>query len=72
VKESDNLLEMILLQAEVLELKANPPMAMGTSLKPDWIKTKSCCDPLVLNGTLQAGMTSLREPVPKNKGDDQL
>ncbi|MBR0596759.1 translation initiation factor IF-2 [Sinanaerobacter chloroacetimidivorans] len=55
----DTLLEMILLQAEVLELKANPNrLAMGTVIEARLDKTKgSVATLLVLNGTLQAGMS---------------
>ena len=54
-----NLLEMILLQAEVLELKANPNrLAMGTVIEARLDKTKGpVATLLVLNGTLQAGMS---------------
>ena len=52
-----NLLEMILLQAEVLELKANPDrLAMGTVLEARLDKAKGpVASLLVLNGTLKAG-----------------
>ena len=52
-----NLLEMILLQAEVLELKANPDrMAQGTVLEARLDKAKGpVASLLVLNGTLKAG-----------------
>lgn len=55
----DNLLEMILLQAEVLELKANPNrLAMGTVIEARLDKNKGpVATLLVLNGTLQAGMS---------------
>lgn len=55
----DSLLEMILLQAEVLELKANPNrLAMGTVIEARLDKTKGpVATLLVLNGTLQAGMS---------------
>lgn len=55
----DTLLEMILLQAEVLELKANPNrLAMGTVIEARLDKTKGpVATLLVLNGTLQAGMS---------------
>ena len=52
-----NLLEMILLQAEVLELKANPNrLAMGTVLEARLDKAKGpVASLLVLNGTLKTG-----------------
>ncbi len=52
-----NLLEMILLQAEVLELKANPDrLAMGTVLEARLDKAKGpIASLLVLNGTLKSG-----------------
>ncbi|MCI7249230.1 MAG: translation initiation factor IF-2 [Clostridiales bacterium] len=52
-----NLLEMILLQAEVLELKANPDrLAMGTVLEARLDKAKGpVASLLVLNGTLKSG-----------------
>ena len=52
-----NLLEMILLQAEVLELKANPDrLAMGTVLEARLDKAKGpVASLLVLNGTLKPG-----------------
>ncbi|MDO4393430.1 MAG: translation initiation factor IF-2 [Bacillota bacterium] len=52
-----NLLEMILLQAEVLELKANPNrLAMGTVLEARLDKAKGpVASLLVLNGTLKSG-----------------
>ena len=52
-----NLLEMILLQAEVLELKANPDrFAQGTVLEARLDKAKGpVASLLVLNGTLKAG-----------------
>ncbi len=55
----DSLLEMILLQAEVLELKANPNrLAMGTVIEARLDKNKGpVATLLVLNGTLQAGMS---------------
>jgi translation initiation factor IF-2 len=55
----DQLLEMILLQAEVLELKANPGrLAMGTVIEARLDKNKGpVATLLVLNGTLQAGMS---------------
>ena len=55
----ENLLEMILLQAEVLELKANPSrLAMGTVIEARLDKTKGpVATLLVLNGTLQSGMS---------------
>ncbi len=54
-----NLLEMILLQAEVLELKANPDrLAMGTVLEARLDKTKGpIASLLVLNGTLKSDMS---------------
>lgn len=53
------LLEMILLQAEVLELKANPNrLAMGTVLEARLDKARGpVASLLVLNGTLKAGMS---------------
>jgi len=53
-----NLLEMILLQAEVMELKANPNrLAMGTVLEARLDKSKGpVATLLVLNGTLETGM----------------
>ncbi|MBR5488264.1 MAG: translation initiation factor IF-2, partial [Firmicutes bacterium] len=55
----DELLEMILLQAEVLELKANPNrLALGTVLEARLDKAKGpVASLLVLNGTLKAGMS---------------
>ncbi|QOX65821.1 translation initiation factor IF-2 [Anoxybacterium hadale] len=55
----DTLLEMILLQAEVLELKANPNrLAMGSVIEARLDKTRGpVATLLVLNGTLQAGMS---------------
>ncbi len=55
----DTLLEMILLQAEVSELKANPNrLAMGTVVEARLDKNKGpVATLLVLNGTLQAGMS---------------
>ncbi len=55
----DDLLEMILLQAEVLELKANPNrLALGTVLEARLDKAKGpVASLLVLNGTLKAGMS---------------
>jgi len=55
----DTLLEMILLQAEVLELKANPNrLAMGTVIEARLDKNRGpVATLLVLNGTLQAGMS---------------
>ncbi len=55
----DTLLEMILLQAEVLELKANPGrLAMGTVIEARLDKNRGpVATLLVLNGTLQAGMS---------------
>lgn len=54
-----NLLEMILLQAEVLELKANPDrLAVGTVLEARLDKAKGpIASLLVLNGTLKADMS---------------
>ncbi len=54
-----NLLEMILLQAEVLELKANPDrLALGTVLEARLDKAKGpVATLLVLNGTLKSGMS---------------
>ncbi|MBQ6949339.1 MAG: translation initiation factor IF-2, partial [Firmicutes bacterium] len=54
-----NLLEMILLQAEMLELKANPDrMAMGTVIEARLDKTKGpVATLLVTNGTMQTGMS---------------
>lgn len=54
-----NLLEMILLQAEILELKANPNrLALGTVIEARLDKSKGpVATLLVLNGTLQAGMS---------------
>ncbi|NLD19956.1 MAG: translation initiation factor IF-2 [Clostridiales bacterium] len=54
-----NLLEMILLQAEVLELKANPErLALGTVLEARLDKAKGpVASLLVLNGTLKSGMS---------------
>ncbi len=53
-----NLLEMILLQAEVMELKANPGrLAMGTVVEARLDKSKGpVATLLVLNGTMQTGM----------------
>ena len=53
----DNLLEMILLQAEVLELKANPERkAHGTVIEAKLDKSKGPVSTLlVLNGTLKTG-----------------
>ncbi len=55
----DTLLEMILLQAEVLELKANPNrLAMGTVIEARLDKNKGpVATLLVLNGALQAGVS---------------
>jgi len=55
----DTLLEMILLQAEVLEIKANPNrLAMGSVIEARLDKTRGpVATLLVLNGTLQAGMS---------------
>lgn len=54
-----NLLEMILLQAEVLELKANPNrLALGTVIEARLDKSKGpVATLLVLNGTLKSGMS---------------
>lgn len=54
-----NLLEMVLLQAEVLELKANPNrLAMGTVIEARLDKAKGpVATLLITNGTLQAGMS---------------
>ncbi len=54
-----NLLEMILLQAEVLELKANPNrLAMGTVIEARLDKAKGpVATLLVTNGTLKAGQS---------------
>ncbi|MBQ6400910.1 MAG: translation initiation factor IF-2 [Firmicutes bacterium] len=54
-----SLLEMILLQAEVLELKANPDrLALGTVLEARLDKAKGpIASLLVLNGTLKSGMS---------------
>ena len=54
-----SLLEMILLQAEVLELKANPDrLALGTVLEARLDKAKGpVASLLVLNGTLKSGMS---------------
>lgn len=54
-----NLLEMILLQAEVLELKANPDrLAMGTVVEARLDKAKGpVATLLVTNGTLKAGQS---------------
>ena len=53
------LLEMILLQAEVLELKANPNrLAMGTVIEARLDKAKGpVATLLITNGTLRAGMS---------------
>ena len=53
------LLEMILLQAEVLELKANPNrLAVGTVIEARLDKAKGAVSTLlVLNGTLDSGMS---------------
>ncbi len=55
----ETLLEMILLQAEVLELKANPNrLAMGSIIEARMDKTRGAVATLlVLNGTLKAGMS---------------
>ncbi len=54
-----NLLEMILLQAEVLELKANPNrLALGTVIEARLDKSKGpVATLLVTNGTLKAGQS---------------
>ena len=54
-----NLLEMILLQAEVLELKANPNrLAMGSVIEARLDKNKGpVASLLVTNGTLKTGMS---------------
>ncbi|MCI8610180.1 MAG: translation initiation factor IF-2 [Firmicutes bacterium] len=54
-----NLLEMILLQAEVLELKANPSrLAMGSVIEARLDKNKGpVATLLVTNGTLKSGMS---------------
>ena len=54
-----NLLEMILLQAEVLELKANPSrLAMGSVIEARLDKNKGpVATLLVTNGTLKTGMS---------------
>ena len=54
-----NLLEMILLQAEVLELRANPNrLAMGSVIEARLDKNKgSVATLLVTNGTLKTGMS---------------
>lgn len=54
-----NLLEMVLLQAEVMELKANPNrLAMGTVIEARLDKAKGpVATLLVTNGTLQSGMS---------------
>ena len=54
-----NLLEMILLQAEVLELRANPNrLAMGTVLEARLDKAKGpVATLLVINGTLKTGQS---------------
>ena len=54
-----NLLEMILLQAEVLELKANPNrLAMGSVIEARLDKNKGpVATLLVTNGTLKSGMS---------------
>lgn len=55
----DSLLEMILLQAEMLELRANPSrLALGTVIEARLDKQKGpVATLLVLNGTLHAGMS---------------
>lgn len=54
-----NLLEMILLQAEVMELKANPNrLALGSIIEAKLDKSRGpVASLLVLNGTLQAGQS---------------
>lgn len=54
-----NLLEMVLLQAEMMELKANPNrLALGTVIEARLDKAKGpVATLLVTNGTLQAGMS---------------
>ncbi|MBQ1490046.1 MAG: translation initiation factor IF-2 [Eubacterium sp.] len=54
-----DLLEMILLQAEVLELKANPNrLAMGSVIEARLDKAKGpVASLLIMNGTLQAGQS---------------
>ncbi|MEE3362581.1 MAG: translation initiation factor IF-2, partial [Anaerovoracaceae bacterium] len=54
-----NLLEMILLQAEVLELKANPDrLAMGNVIEARLDKSRgTVATLLVMNGTLKAGQS---------------
>ncbi|MDR2295546.1 MAG: translation initiation factor IF-2 [Clostridiales Family XIII bacterium] len=54
-----NLLEMILLQADMLELKANPNrLALGTVIEARLDKAKGpVATLLVLNGTLETGMS---------------
>ncbi|MDR0852216.1 MAG: translation initiation factor IF-2 [Clostridiales Family XIII bacterium] len=54
-----NLLEMILLQAEVLELKANPNrLAIGTVIEARLDKSKGAVATLLVqNGTLKTGMS---------------
>ncbi len=54
-----NLLEMILLQSEVMELKANPSrLALGSIIEARLDKAKGpVASLLVLNGTLQAGQS---------------
>lgn len=55
----DNLLEMILLQAEILELKANPHrLAMGTVIEARLDKAKGPVTTLlVTNGSMHVGMS---------------
>ncbi|MGI6731365.1 MAG: translation initiation factor IF-2 [Anaerovoracaceae bacterium] len=55
----DELLEMVLLQAEMLELKANPNrLAMGTVIEARLDKSKGAVATLLVqNGTLQSGMS---------------
>ena len=54
-----NLLEMILLQAEILELKANPKrLAFGTVIEANLDKSRGpVATLLVLNGTLEVGQS---------------
>ena len=55
----DNLLEMVLLQADVLELKANPDrLAKGTIIEAELDKARGpVATVLVQNGTLRRGDT---------------
>lgn len=55
----NNLLEMILLQAEVMELKANPDrLAMGTVIEARLDKSKGpVASLLISNGTLESGQS---------------